>query len=204
MRSFAIALLHHPVKSQAGGIITTSITNLDLHDIARTARTFGADRYYVVHPVLAQRQMVERVVQHWTLGPGARRVEHRKPALGLVRAVPTLEDAQQDFGGGAPIETWVTSAEPHTRALDHGKAARLLRSEGVPVLLAFGTGWGLSEECLERASERLAPIEGACAPGGSRYNHLSVRAAVAILLDRLVSGSLERAASASGGHGHGA
>ncbi|HEY6838272.1 MAG TPA: RNA methyltransferase, partial [Geobacteraceae bacterium] len=50
-----------------------------------------------------------------------------------------------------------------------------------PYLLVFGTGWGLTEELFERADLVLRPIKG---PGS--YNHLSVRSAAAIILDRLL------------------
>jgi hypothetical protein len=47
-------------------------------------------------------------------------------------------------------------------------------------VLVFGTGWGLTEEVLGRADDLLEPILGTGA-----YNHLSVRSAAAIILDRL-------------------
>ena len=52
---------------------------------------------------------------------------------------------------------------------------------GQPFLLVFGTGWGLTEEMFDRADFALEPIKGA-----GDYNHLSVRAAAAIMLDRLL------------------
>jgi hypothetical protein len=45
-----LALLHYPMYNKRGEIITTSITNLDLHDISRAARTYGAEGFFVVHP----------------------------------------------------------------------------------------------------------------------------------------------------------
>ena len=50
-----------------------------------------------------------------------------------------------------------------------------------PHLLVFGTGWGLEKGIVERADIILAPIDGL-----SGYNHLPVRAAIAIILDRLL------------------
>jgi hypothetical protein len=49
-----------------------------------------------------------------------------------------------------------------------------------PFLLMFGTGWGMSDELMARADYVLKPIN-----GPTDYNHLSVRAACAIILDRL-------------------
>jgi hypothetical protein len=54
--------------------------------------------------------------------------------------------------------------------------------EGGPHVLLFGTGWGLTREFLASCDYMLKPIEGL---GG--YNHLPVRSAVAIILDRLLS-----------------
>jgi hypothetical protein len=50
-------------------------------------------------------------------------------------------------------------------------------------LLLLGTGWGLAAEVLDRVDDVLEPIAGA-----GPYNHLSVRAAAAIMLDRLRNG----------------
>jgi hypothetical protein len=50
-----------------------------------------------------------------------------------------------------------------------------------PFLLVFGTAWGLTREFIEAADYVLAPIMGA-----TGYNHLSVRSAAAIVLDRLL------------------
>jgi hypothetical protein len=52
-----------------------------------------------------------------------------------------------------------------------------------PVLVLFGTGWGLSPALIDDADVRIEPIR---ARGETGYNHLSVRAACAITLDRLL------------------
>jgi hypothetical protein len=56
----------------------------------------------------------------------------------------------------------------------------LLRSDR-PYLLALGTAWGLSEDFIAEADHVLDPIL-----GDTDYNHLSVRSAAAIMLDRLM------------------
>lgn len=182
-----MALVHYPVKDRRGGAIATAITNLDLHDISRSALTFGVSKTFVVHPVTAQRAMVERLVEHWTTGPGGRRVEDRSRAMAQVRAVASVDDALSSLGAGERAELWVTSAEGRDDQLGQGEACARLRQPGPPVLLALGTGWGLSDAVLERADVKLAPIWGRSGAGDEPglYNHLSVRAAAAILLDRL-------------------
>jgi hypothetical protein len=186
LRTLGVALVHYPVKNRQGESIATAITNLDLHDISRSALTFGASAFFIVHPVLAQRTLVERLVEHWTNGPGGRRVEDRRHAMAMIRPAEDLDEALLGFGPEGPAELWVTSAESRAGELGHDEARGRLAQPGPPVLLAFGTGWGLSDSCLSRAQVRLAPVFG---KGPAGYNHLSVRAAAAILLDRL---TLER------------
>ncbi|MEK6578241.1 MAG: RNA methyltransferase, partial [Bdellovibrionota bacterium] len=53
-----------------------------------------------------------------------------------------------------------------------------------PVIVVLGTGWGVSDSFYPEVDRILAPIYG---PEGSEgYNHLSVRAAAATILDRLL------------------
>lgn len=180
MRRVAVALVHHPVLDRARAVVTTAITNLDLHDIARSAHTFGLSDYFVVHPIAAQRELASRVQTHWTEGSGARRIPDRAPPMQALRIVPTLDDAAAALG---EPELWVTSAAPRGEVLDYGPARERLQGEGPPVLLVFGTGWGLADEVCARARVQLAPIR---SPRADGYNHLSVRAAAAIIFDRLL------------------
>jgi hypothetical protein len=181
-RSLALSLVHHPVLDRDGKVVTTAITNLDLHDISRSALTFGAVALYVTHPVAAQRELAERVRNHWTTGSGARRIPDRSRAIELLCVVDSLASACAAHGGGGPVEVWTTGARAGADGVDYVEARIRLRSPGPPVLLVFGTGWGLSDELTPAADCRLMPIESARADG---YNHLSVRAAAAIILDRL-------------------
>ncbi len=179
-RRLAAALVHHPVLDRQRAIVTTSITNLDLHDIARSSHTFGLSDFFVVHPIAAQRELAERVREHWTVGSGAKRIPDRSPALGIVRVVVDVEQAITELGGD--VELWATSAAAREPCLSCAAGRERLEQPGKPVLLLFGTGWGLADELLDRADFQLAPIR---SPRPDRYNHLSVRAAVAIILDRL-------------------
>lgn len=185
MRRVAIALVHHPVLDGQGAIVTTAVTNLDVHDLARSARTYGCTDYFVVHPIGAQRELVERIRSHWTDGSSAKRIPDRKEALSLLRIEPFLEAAIDALSGGAGrggVEVWVTAARSVGEALPFTSARALLESDGKPVLVVFGTGWGLAQGVIDDADALLEPIRAA---RGS-YNHLSVRAACAIALDRLM------------------
>jgi hypothetical protein len=181
-RRLAIALVHHPVLDAAGETVTTAVTNLDVHDLSRSARTFGATDYFVVHPIAAQRELVSRICDHWQHGSSGKRIPDRKVALELVRVVPSLEDAYEALGGRAAIEVWVTAARKVAPPVSLREARERLEGEGGPVLLVFGTGWGLAPSVIEAADAALAPIRAQDTDG---YNHLSVRAACAITLDRL-------------------
>src|SRR6187402_317121 len=189
-RPLAIALVHYPVLAKDGSLVTTSITNLDIHDIARSAHTYGVDGYYLVHPVAAQRELASRVIKHWTLGSGAERIPDRRPPMESVRVVNSLEEATMDVSARfeTPAQVWVTSAQAMHDAITHEQARAELRQGGGPVLLVFGTGWGLAPSLTREAERRLLPI---VSPRPDGYNHLSVRAAAAILLDRLLAESPE-------------
>lgn len=180
MRRLAAALVHHPVYDRQRAIVTTAITNLDLHDIARSVHTYGLTDFFITHPIAAQRELAETVREHWISGSGARRIPDRTPAMQMLRVVTSLDDAIAALGG--EVDVWTTSAIARSPAVAHSVAREILNTEGPPVLLVFGTGWGLADEVCDRAKLQLEPIR-SLRPDG--YNHLSVRAAAAILFDRL-------------------
>ena len=178
MSCLAIALVHHPVLDAQGGVVTSTLTNIDVHDLSRSAKTYGCSDFFVVHPIEAQRSICARIVEHWTTGSSSKRIPDRKDALALVRIVETLDDAVAALGGTPRI--WVTAARELGSSLSWSDARRALDDNPRPVLLLFGTSWGLAPEVIAKADACLAPID-----GGAGWNHLSVRAACAIALDRL-------------------
>jgi hypothetical protein len=171
-----VALVHHPVLDKNDRVVASALTNLDLHDIARSCRTYGLGGFYIVHPVEAQRRLAQRIADHW-LTEGEEINDFRKMAIERVSVVESLTAARDAISartGETPLLV-STSARPSPNALawDALPADR-------PVLLVFGTGWGLAEEALALCEARLPPIQGA-----GDYSHLSVRSACAIVLDRL-------------------
>ncbi len=180
----SIALLHHPMTDKHNDVVTTSITNLDIHDLARSAFTFGLHSYWVVHPVPAQRRFAERILQHWLEGWGATYNVNRKEALSVVHLAADLgevADALEVEHGGIAPRFIATTAKRHSHSMPIAELRRRLDAEpNVPYCLVFGTGWGLHPMVIEEVDAVLEPITG---PGA--WNHLSVRAAVAIILDRL-------------------
>lgn len=178
-----IALLHHPVINKTGETIGSAVTNLDLHDLARAARTYGVGRYYLATPYEDQHELVSQIIGHWQDGHGATYNPARKEALAIIRPAYSLDEIVADVQarrGETPLLV-ATSAKPCTGAVGFREMRDHLEHDRQPVLLLFGTAHGLAPECLGRADAVLQPIR-----GRSSYNHLSVRSAVAIVLDRLL------------------
>jgi hypothetical protein len=177
-----LGLIHHPVYNINREVIASAVSNLDLHDISRAAKTYGVRAFYVVTPLEDQQRLVERIISHWTEGAGAKYNPDRREALSLIRVAQSLEAVKDDIArrGDGPPATVVTGAKPHTGSISYGALAEMIRSKH-PYLLLFGTAWGLTREFIDQADYVLAPIS-----GGRGYNHLSVRSAAAIVLDRLL------------------
>jgi len=177
-----IALLHYPVKNKAGEIVTTSVVNMDIHDIARAAKTYGVQAFFIVNPVEAQKKLAREILRHWQEGYGAIFNQKRKDALMLVRVKDKLSDVIEDIINetGKKPKTVATGASLSGRNLKHSALKKMLKNDKLPYLLIFGTGSGIADEIINRADYLLEPIKGT-----GNYNHLSVRSAAAIILDRI-------------------
>lgn len=177
----ALALVHHPTVDRDGRVLATAVTALDLHDLARLARTYGLGGVYITTPLAGQRALVDRLLAHWLRGRGGELNPNRREALGLVRLVESLAEARRHLverWGSEPVLVATSAREGEDRT-DFQEARRRLQ-DGRPGLLVFGTGWGLAPEALAACDWTLAPVRGA-----GTYNHLSVRSAVSIVVDRL-------------------
>jgi hypothetical protein len=183
------ALIHHPVLDREGREVTTSVTNLDVHDIARSARTYGLSGYFVVIPVEAQHPVIQRIVDHWSTGAGVKRFPERTDAIALVRLANTLDDAIDSIveQEGRRPRLVATSAKSGADRSSYSAESDRMRAGACPTIILFGTGHGLGPTVINRCDAVLPPLE-----GPTSYNHLSVRAAAAITLDRLF-GRRERA-----------
>jgi hypothetical protein len=177
--------VHYPVDNNRLTIITTAFTNLDVHDISRAGTTYGIEKFYLVQPNGEQQKLAERVIRHWTEGEGTAVNKSRSQALGFVEIKDSLGDAINDIErieGRRPTIV-VTDARPRGNMIGYSELRDMMFSDKQdPFLLIFGTGWGLAEEIMETADYTLKPVS-----GYTDYNHLSVRSAAAIILDRLFS-----------------
>ena len=177
-----LGLVHHPVYDKRREVVATAVTNFDLHDIARCARTYGVGGFFVITPLESQARLAERIVRHWVEGAGFAYNPTRRDPLSLIRISRTIDEADQEISlrWGKRVRRIVTGASPHPQSIGFEFLRRILEDRSTPYFILFGTGWGLTEEVKGSADYVLAPIE------GKGYNHLSVRSAVAIILDRLL------------------
>ncbi len=161
----------------------TSIANLDIHDIARAAHTFGVKEYHIVHPERVQTEFLHSVLSFWNSSDTLPYNPDRAKALSIARHSPDLDTLIQKITTQEDTRPIVisTTARPRTPQISY-KQVRHICSQPAPVLIVFGTGHGLRDDVHQAADHVLAPIE-----GWHDYNHLSVRSAVAIILDRVTS-----------------
>ena len=178
-----IVLVHHPVVNKVGEIIGSAVTNLDIHDIARASKTYGVDNYYIVTPYEDQQTLVTEILEHWKSGHGAKYNPARKNALELVQLSDSIADVIElitEKRGHKPL-LLTTSAKMQEKTLSY-KDVRAKIKDKESLLLLFGTAHGLAPEVMEMTDYCLPPVG-----ADTGYNHLSVRSAVSIILDRLLS-----------------
>ncbi len=176
------ALLHYPVYNKERRVVATSLTTLDIHDIARASRTYGVKRYYVVQPIENHLWLANKLLSFWQGGHGREYNPKRWEALKLVKAVPYFEDVIEDIeeSDGIKPKVVVTTAKNYASAISYADLRERIKT-GESLVICFGTGWGLTEEFISSADYILEPIKGT-----TDYNHLSVRSAASIILDRLL------------------
>ncbi|AGF79874.1 hypothetical protein UWK_03357 [Desulfocapsa sulfexigens DSM 10523] len=177
-----IVLVHHPVVNKVGEIIGSAVTNLDIHDIARAGKTYGVDNYYIVTPYEDQHKLVAEILEHWDSGHGAKYNPARKEALELVTLADSLERVVEmvtEKRGHKPL-LLSTSARTQEKTLSYTDVRARIRAKE-SLLLLFGTAHGLAPEVMETTDYCIPPVG-----ANSGYNHLSVRSAVSIILDRLL------------------
>ncbi len=178
-----IALLHYPMYNKQMEIITTSITNLDLHDIARVARTYDVEGFFVVHPAPNQHKLSKEIISYWQDGYCGTYNPDRKEAFDLLRLVNNIDEVINsiiDSTDKKPILI-ATDARVYDNSISFKELKDKMQVAEEPFLLLFGTGWGIAKEVMENCTYILEAIEPA-----RTYNHLSVRSAVSIIIDRLL------------------
>ncbi|MDR2104579.1 MAG: tRNA (guanosine(37)-N1)-methyltransferase TrmD [Deferribacteraceae bacterium] len=175
----AAVLMHYPMHDKQGDVVCSSITNMDLHDISRTAATFGVERFFVTTPLASQTAIAERVIDHWLKGRGAEYNSNRSAAFAKTELCSSL--------GEALLKTEEIWGEPPLIAATSAKevgniSCKVLGdiAEKRPVIILFGTGWGFHPSVLDAADFVLEPVSGV-----GEFNHLSVRSAAALIFERM-------------------
>ncbi len=191
-RNLYVALVHHPVIIEGKHSGTSSLTNLDIHDIARSARSYGLGGFYVLNPLEDQQEILHGILQHWLHGQANKNYGARARALSLVRPMSFIEDAIghiEQLTGTRPMllgssAQWgesIKSKSKHAMPsyISFSKVRDVLSNH--PALILLGTGHGLAPEVLQSCDALLRPVRFL-----GDYNHLSVRAAAAIMFDRIL------------------
>jgi tRNA (guanine37-N1)-methyltransferase len=196
-KNLSLALLHHPVLDKDKNTVDVSLTNLDVHDISRSSRTYGLADFFVVGLREDQKLILNQVLEHWVRGAGGQHNPDRKAALSMVSVAQNLDELLElleQKNGERPL-LWGSSADyarncpgarkgkkqraDDKRIIPFDEAGKILYTRSAVLLL--GTGRGLAPEALDKCDHLLPPLRRA-----AEYNHLSVRCAGTVLLDRLL------------------
>ncbi len=176
-----LGLVHYPVYNKNNDVVCTSVTNFDIHDISRSCRTYDVKGYRLIVPVEAQKMLTERIIGYWQEGTGGQYNKDRENAFSITRVMDSIEKTIEEIEEGQKPVIITTSARIFSNTIGYKALSEKIFEDDRPYLLLFGTGWGLTDEIMDMSDYILEPIR-----GNTRYNHLSVRAAVAIILDRLL------------------
>lgn len=178
-----LGLVHYPIYNKNNEVITTAITNFDIHDIARTSRTYDLKKYFIIHPHESQTKLAQEIMDYWQRGYGGTYNPDRLEAFSVLDIKSDINSAVEyitECEGTRPIII-TTDARQFPNSISYNNMRSQIESSGKPYLILFGTGWGIENSVMADFDYILEPIYG---PGD--YNHLPVRAAVAIILDRLL------------------
>ncbi len=179
MNNIYLGLVHYPISNKFGEKVTTSITNLDIHDIARSCMTFGVNRFFIINPLKSQKELLKRILKFWKSDIAKKYNSDRVEALSLIEYAKDIESAKKKISlQEEDCLVISTTATDLKNQISFNECRKLSN----PVLLLFGTGNGLTKDVHNSADHVLESIS-----GKQDYNHLSVRSAVAIILDRIAS-----------------
>ena len=186
MAELYLGLVHYPIYNKRMHVIASAVTNFDIHDISRTCRTYDVKRYYIIHPLDVQRDIIKKIIGYWQDGYGRTYNPDRSNALDIVCWQADIEAAAQDIEAQTGKRPYIvtTDARIYPNTVSYGFMRKQLKEGDRPILLLFGTGFGIEAETMSKFDYILEPIYGSC-----DYNHLCVRSAAAIILDRLAGES---------------
>ncbi len=179
-----VVLMHDGIVQKGGGVGTTSVTSIDIHDIARSSATYNLKNYFLVTPLADQQIMVRTILDFWSdKHVGAEYNKHRHDALDLVVLLSSLQEVidqieRQEGKSPVIIGTSARFSQHEDKMISYHDQQTVWQHDR-PVLIMLGTGHGMADELLDRCDYFLQPL---C--GFSDFNHLSVRSAAAIIFDK--------------------
>lgn len=182
MADLYVGLVHYQIYNKRMQVIASAVTNFDLHDISRTCRTYDVKKYYIIHPLDVQRKIIEKIIDYWQHGYGRVYNPDRSDALDRVCWQRDIAAAAADIRQSCGKEPYIvtTDARTYPNTVSYKFMRQKLQADERPILLLFGTGFGIEAEAMKQFDYILEPVYGSC-----DYNHLCVRSAAAIILDRL-------------------
>lgn len=182
MADLFVGLVHYPIYNKRMQVIASAVTNFDIHDIARTCRTYDVKGYFIIHPLEVQKSIIHKILHYWQEGYGREYNPDRANALSRVawkNDIAAAAQAVEERTGKKPYIV-TTDARVYPNTVSYSFMRKQLTEGDRPVLLLFGTGFGIEAETMAKFDYILEPVYGPC-----DYNHLCVRSAAAIILDRL-------------------
>jgi tRNA (guanine37-N1)-methyltransferase len=184
-----VALMHDEVLLPHGEG-TTSVTSLDIHDIARSSKTYGFRGFFIVTPLKDQQKIAQKLLSFWQHEGGGEYNPDRQTALATTSIIASCDDVIahiEQHHGQKPVVITTSAQSTTTIPLISYYEQERVWQEQRPVLLLLGTGRGLAPRAYVRASYQLLPLE-----GYADFNHLSVRSAAAVIFDRWLGINLKK------------
>lgn len=186
-----IALMHNDIDLKEGRVGYTSVTSIDIHDIARSSTTYGLQTFFIVTALKDQQKIVEKMLSFWVDEKiGGDYNNNRHEAVRTVQLKSDLEDviaAIQLKEGVRPLIIGTSARQQDAEKIVTYFEQDIVWQHNRPILFLFGTGSGMSEKLLQQCDYMLPPLQ-----GFSEFNHLSVRSAVAIILDKWLGIALQK------------
>ncbi len=181
-RNLSFCLCHFPVHLEQGRIGSSSLTNLDVHDIGRISHSYGMCPFFILLSLKEQREILDNILRHWNNLDNPQTNQDRKKALSQVFPVQSfaeLEEKATAYYGLRPIFIVSSASWPDRKQILTPEDVRRI-CQNYPAIILLGTARGLDLKSLAFNFDILRPL---------RFldeNHLSVRAAAAIIADRIL------------------
>ena len=142
-----VALMHSDVlvgEERKPGF--TSVTSIDIHDIARSSKTYGIKEFFLVTPLEDQQKIVSKVLDFWKKGIGAEYNKCRYNAIQLVQLIDSLQaviEKIENKEGKRPLVIATSAQAADAQRIISYYDQQVVWHNERPVLLIFGTGQGL-------------------------------------------------------------